>query len=102
VDVQQLLQLVGAKREQSGDSDDRSVLQVACWFVAVQEAQQVLGSFSVKDLAYTIADGLPLGGPYRTEQDLQIWIDATEDGYDDDEDWGWLDAELNTFFGITH
>ncbi len=101
MDVQELLNRVAGKLALANPDSEATPLEAACWFIAVQEARDVLESFRAKDLAHVILDGLALGGPYRTEADLQVWIESVEDGYDHDDDaWEWLDAAFNDHFGL--
>jgi hypothetical protein len=101
--VDELVRLIRAKERQANQPrSNQTGIELACWFVAMTEAQQVHESFSLKDLAWVIKDGLPIGGPYKTRDDLVAWVGLQEEGHDPtvQDPWEWLDAALNVHFGL--
>lgn len=112
-----------------GKATEQDVLDAACWFVACHEAEGFLDGLRVKDVARLIVEGISLGGPLKTREDLEAWIKELNDadctcpqkwnGHDEptrdetrteatcpvhglvQDSWNWLDAALDRHFGIT-
>lgn len=63
---------------------DADPLKATCWFIASEEASTIHESYGRKDLAHVILGGEKLGGPYRDLSDVQGWLDARAELWEDD------------------
>lgn len=101
--VQRLYAMVEARMRQVDKNEwshgEPDVPDTARWFIAVYEAKFMLDSYKLRDMAEIIRDGLTLGGPYLTDDDVAQWIANMEEG-GDEHTWDWLDAELDRHFGV--
>lgn len=97
--VERLTKLISEKAAQSGKPlKPGEELAAVCWFISAHEARYVLEDSQVKDFAILILEGEPLGGPYKTTEHVQEWIDFLSE--DSDHSWDWLDDALDRHFGI--
>lgn len=81
-------------------NDGRDVVEAACWFVALQEAEQIIDSWRLKDFANAILQGDRLAGPYATREHLTEWLNDLNEDQPEAKNWRWLDRALNQHFGI--
>jgi uncharacterized protein involved in high-affinity Fe2+ transport len=79
-----------------GGNHDVEPLEAACWFCAYRTAEAVLDCFRTKDAARLIVDAGSLGGPFKTEEDIDANYLAPirEDCEGDDNAMARADAEL--------
>lgn len=53
-----------------------SLLEAACWFCACQEAEAIQDGLRIKDIADIIQDPDQLPGPFRTTEDVDVWVNT--------------------------
>ena len=62
-----------------GKEPDRDPLEATCWFIAYNEARGLLDAWTTKDIARSIRDGDRFGGPFKTAEHVQEWLDDQDE-----------------------